>query len=79
MSTQIAKIKGRCETINSMDYERSHIDLTRFWAGSENGRMLQITISDFDNVAHVQLTRKQVKQLAKVLKNAFNDDIYPSE
>jgi hypothetical protein len=44
-----------------------------------NGRMLQLTITNDEGSSYIQLTRTQVKDLSKVLLQAFDDDIYPSE
>lgn len=81
MSTHIKSFDG---TYNEY-YDRwnpvrrpAELDLTRFWGGKDNGRMLQLTILS-DKIAYIQLTQEQVKELAQTLTNAFNDEIYPSE
>lgn len=90
MSTEIKTITGRYEvrryevpgTGNAFDpeYIKSHIHLTRFYGGKENGSMLQITIqNDKRGSTYVQLTQSQVADLAYTLTHAFNTDKYPSD
>ena len=83
MSTEIKEINGRCEsgnyTGNLPRYTNSTISLTRFAGGQQNGAMIQLTISDKDGHAYVQLTKEQVKELAKTLKECYNYKKYPSE
>lgn len=83
MSTRIKTIKGRYESVSRRDspqsvYSTSELDLTRFWGGTANGRMLQLTIQ-CDKTAYIQLTQEQVKELAQTLIDSFDDKIYPSE
>ena len=83
MSTRIKTIKGRYETIGRKigfvaNYAPAELDLTRFWSGTANGRMLQLTIQS-DRTAYIQLTQEQVKELAQTLLDSFDDKIYPSE
>lgn len=79
MSTEIATIQGRYELINRLKpiYRNAEIHVTRFWGG-KNGPMIQIT-TQCDKTAYVQLTREQVQELAEILKNCFNEEIYPSD
>ena len=77
MSTHIDTIKGIRESLITDDRIPTDIHLTRFYGGSENGRMLQITVSGSEG--YIQLTKEEVFELADILKNSFNDDIYPSE
>ena len=85
MSTRIKRIKGRYEYeaitrrgIPLSGYATAELDLTRFWGGTANGRMLQPTIQS-DRTAYIQLTQEQVKELAQTLLDSFDDKIYPSE
>tara|TARA_R110002012_G_scaffold59679_4_gene156319 strand:- start:1585 stop:1827 length:243 start_codon:yes stop_codon:yes gene_type:complete len=80
MSTTIAEITGRMEKYDhktqNPGYVNTYMYINRFYGGKENGRMLQLTTGVN---SYIQLTQDQVKDLAKVLTNAFNDEIYPSE
>jgi hypothetical protein len=83
MSTHIKTIVGRYEIVTRRNnpvsvYDSSELDLTRFWGGTTNGRMLQLTIQG-DRTAYIQLTQEQVKELAQTLIDSFDDEIYPSE
>ena len=82
MSTSIKEISGRYEKIVTPkfmpEYKESTVYLTRFAGGKENGAMIQITIQS-DNIAYIQLTKKQVKELAQALNDSFDYDKYPSE
>lgn len=83
MSTRIAKIKGRYEIITRRNnpvvvYDTAELDLTRFWGGAANGRMLQLTIQG-DKIAYILLTQDQVKELAQTLLDSFDDKKFPSE
>jgi len=82
MSTKIKTIKGRYQNVSSYSHKAAfltgELDLTRFWGGTPNGRMLQLTISS-DRTAYIQLTEAQVKELAQTLTDCFNDKKYPSE
>ena len=67
MGTEIAEIRGRHEkpqigTFTSI-YEPSIIRVKRFWGGTENGVMVQLTM----NGGHVQLNREQMKELIEAL------------
>lgn len=80
MSTHIATIKGRVEEVHTQQkatYIEADLSLVRFYGGKKKGRMLQLTTSG--NEGYIQLTREQVKNLAVILLNSFEDDIYPSE
>ena len=83
MSTDIKTIRGRYESTggygSTLKYAPSDINLTRFFGGQENGAMLQLTICNDKEYAYIQLTQKQVKKLAKVLRDAFDYDKYPSD
>ena len=83
MSTHIKTIVGRYEIVTRRNnpvvvYDNSELHLTRFWGGTKNGSMLQITIQ-CDKTAYIQLTQKQVKELAQTLIDSFDDEKYPSE
>ena len=83
MSTHIKTIVGRYEIVTRRNnpvvvYDNSELHLTRFWGGTIAGRMLQITIQ-CDKTAYIQLTQKQVKELAQTLLDCFDDEKYPSE
>jgi len=41
--------------------------------------MLQLTIDNSNGNSYVQLTQKQVKDLAETLLYVFDDEVYPSE
>lgn len=73
MSTEIGKVKGRFEKNHhgdySVDYGKSKMYVTRFYGGVENGPMLQLTMSN--DRPYIQLTKKEVKKLRKLLKKAF--------
>lgn len=81
MSTEIIEITGKKfvkddnSPINPA-VEPSNIHLNRFWGGLEfNGRAIQVTVG-YD---YVCLTKKQTRELAYALLDAFDNDIYPSE
>lgn len=83
MSTHIKTIVGRYEIVTRRNnpvsvYDTAELDLTRFWGGAANGRMLQLTIQG-DKIAYILLTQDQVKELAQTLLDSFNDEVYPSE
>lgn len=83
MSTRIATLKGRYEERSNTSrfnpaYREATIYVTRFWGGEHNGRMIQLT-TQCDKTAYVQLTQEQIKKLSEILKNCFNDEMYPSE
>lgn len=83
MSTTFKNITGRCESETGWigfkaNYVPSEISLTRF-AGGTNGAMVQVTISDENSHAYIQLTKAQVQELAIALTDAFDYDKYPSE
>ena len=83
MSTTIATIKGIKESKYTKDYSISpeymetFLDITRYYGGHKNGRMLQLTV--LNDEGYIQLTKEQSVELASILLNAFNDNIYPSE
>jgi hypothetical protein len=86
MSTQIAEIIGRKETLilpqnptSHTSYVDSTIYITRFYGGLINRRMLQLTISNDEGHSYIQLTEEQVNNLSKILSQSFNYEIYPSE
>lgn len=91
MSTQIAEITGRKETLvlsqnptfhdntPRISYVDSTLNIVRFWAGNEKGRMLQLTISNNEGHSYIQLTEEQVNDLSHILSLTFDDKIYPSE
>ena len=79
MGTEITEIRGRHEkpqigTFTSI-YEPSIIHLNspisvkRFWGGTENGVMAQLTM----NGGHVQLNREQMKELIEALMECLHD------
>ena len=81
MSTEIKEITGRREVHifpDKNEYDDSILYINRFWGGKD-GIMLQLTISNDDATTYIQLTEKQVEELSKVLSEAFNEEIYPSE
>ena len=82
MSTEIKEIVGRHEINRSFGtgqkYEKSIITIARFFGGRFKGTMLQLTIDQEHMQMHIQLTKRQVKNLIKVLKNAFDYDKYPN-
>lgn len=69
MSKELAVIKGRFEEVTNAEkresrHSESTLSLTSFFGGEANGKMLQMTIQQSDgNIAFVQLTREQVKEL----------------
>lgn len=77
MSTHIETLKGIKESELSNERVETTMSLTRFWGGSEKGRMLQLTVSNPDG--YIQLTEQETIELAKILINSFDDTIYPSE
>ena len=77
MSTHIKNISGLKESTCNNERVETTMNLTRFWGGAEKGRMLQLTINNGDG--YIQLTRKQITELAKTLIDSFDDTIYPSE
>lgn len=83
MSTNIKTITGRyAESYNgdyTANYDDSNIILTRFCDGSNKGTMLQIIINNNKESAYTQLTQKQVKELAEILKESFDYSKYPSD
>ena len=90
MITQIAEIIGRKETFVLPNHQYFNIDprityidstlrIVRFFGGKENGRMLQLTISNDQGHLYIQLTEEQVNDLSHILSLAFDDKIYPSE
>ena len=76
MSTEIKVIKGR-EEYNEK-YCPSELSITRFYAGKDIGRMLQLTING-NRLAHIQLTPHQIYDLGITLLKSFDDTLYPSE
>lgn len=82
MSTDIGTIQGRFERVKSVsestvEYRPSELHLTRFSGGEKMGVMLQMTIQQKDgNMAYIQLTRDQVKELVVKLKEEFNIGSY---
>jgi hypothetical protein len=83
-STHIETIKGRYEDASQKTnattptYKEAELNINRFWGGSDNGRMLQLTIQS-DAINYIQLTKEQVSILKDALNDAFDDEIYPSE
>lgn len=81
MSTKIKTIKGVKEsgfgTVFTPELIPTSMEITRYYGGKRNGRMLQLTVSNGDG--YIQLTQDQVSELARVLMDSFNDEIYPSE
>ncbi len=80
MSTNIAEIIGRMENYDHKNKDVTYINkymyVNRFYGGEKEGRMLQLTTGVN---SYIQLTQDQVKDLIKVLTNAFDDEVYPSE
>lgn len=78
MSTRIGDIEGRYES-QFTDEHRSDtcLSLTRFYGGNELGTMLQLTIENEDG--YIQFTEEQAKELARIILNSFDENIYPSE
>ena len=74
MSTEIGKVKGRNEKNHNADftveYEKTKMFVTRFYGGTENGVMVQLTMSG--DKPYIQLTEKQAKKLVKLLNETFN-------
>lgn len=83
MSTEIKKIKGRCESGKYNEafpiYTKATISLTRFNGGIKNGSMIQLTIQDAEGHAYVQLTKGEIQHLKNVLEDCFNYKKYPSD
>lgn len=84
MGTTIKELDGRYElrhhnVQDAPQYGKSTLSITRFWGGEKNKTMIQITIYNNDECSYVQLTRRQVKKLAEVLKDCYNWRKYPSE
>ena len=53
-----------------------HLNITRFWNWKEPA--IQLTPEIYSQT-YVQLNKKEINKLIKVLKNAFDLDKYPSE
>lgn len=74
MSTQIGKVKGRFEEKHhgdyTVDYGKSKLYVNRFYGGTENGPMVQLTMSN--DKPYIQLTQKQAKKLVKLLNETFD-------
>tara|TARA_R110000782_G_scaffold120006_1_gene210825 strand:- start:1112 stop:1345 length:234 start_codon:yes stop_codon:yes gene_type:complete len=77
MSTQIKRIKGIMESEISNETINTNMSLTRFYGGSINGSMIQLTIENIDG--YIQLTKEQSFELARTLLNSYDKEIYPSE
>lgn len=78
MSTSIELIQGVKES--DFDHQQTvetTMHLNRFYGGAENGSMLQLTVNNSDG--YIQLTEEQSIELAKILLNSFDCQIYPSE
>ena len=78
MSTHIANIKGRVEDTyksspSKIVYKDNTLSINRFWGGTKNGRMIQLTIDE----NYIQLTSKQIEELIKILSNCFDVIKYP--
>jgi len=73
MSTEIGKVKGRYEEKHngdmSVDYSKAKMYVTRFYGGTKNGPMVQLTLDI--NKDYIQLTKKEAKKLSKLLKKTF--------
>jgi hypothetical protein len=77
MSTEIKRIKGIMESEISNETINTKMSITRFYGGSINGSMIQLTVENIDG--YIQLTKEQSFELARTLLNSFDDSIYPSE
>ena len=77
MSTEIKRIKGIMESEISNEIINTKMSITRFYGGSINGSMIQLTVENIDG--YIQLTKEQSFELARTLLNSFDDSIYPSE
>ena len=73
MSTEIGKVKGRFEEKHNgdmtVDYGKSKMYVGRFYGGTENGPMVQLTLDMGKD--YIQLTKKEAKKLRKLLKKTF--------
>lgn len=84
MSTNIKTIEGTYHVYPrrgsfEVKHEKAELHLTRFYNGIEYGRAIQLTVSNADSTSYIHLTEKQCKELAKVLKECFDNNKYPSE
>jgi hypothetical protein len=70
MSTNIATIYGEREAViqpqkGKVQKSRQTMSITRFWGGSQNGVMLQLTIGNW----YIQIDSKGIEELKEVLNN----------
>jgi hypothetical protein len=77
MGTHIKTFKWVKESELYNEKVETSMSLIRFWGGSDNGRMLQLTVINSDG--YIQLTKEESFELALTLLNSFNDTIYPTE
>ena len=77
MSTEIGIIDGQHESVKDGRKLQSKLAVTRFYGGAEQGRMLQLTILNSHN--YIQLTKDDVRALIKLLWDAFDDKVNPSQ
>lgn len=80
MSTDLKTLKGKIETITSIDgklqpfYPSREVYLTSFHGGEEKGKSLQLSFNTLmhENV-HIQLDNATVKELIEILQENFNN------
>jgi hypothetical protein len=74
MSTELTPIKGRIEIpdgkTKTSSYKETELLLTSFYGGTENGRMIQLTLPL--GICHIQMTQQQVRDLLMTLAE-WND------
>ena len=81
MSTEIAEIKTQYQVYpngKGVQYRDDILHVNRFYGGTENGAMIQLTIIN-SKEGYTMLTQEQCKELAQVLNDCFDYDKYPSE
>ena len=84
MSTEIATIQGTCHVPAggfNVKHNEAFLSITRFYNGKDRGINIQLTVSQNGDygVSYIHLTKEQCEELANVLLNCFNQEIYPSE
>lgn len=87
MSTEIKTMKGSCHyhpRRDSFDVQHKDADLyiTRFFNGKDRGANIQLSIAQNggdEGSSYIHLTKNQCDELAKVLLECFDREIYPSD
>jgi hypothetical protein len=86
MSTDIKTIQGTWHKKVNSDYSVEHgdaeISLTRFFAGTDKGANIQVTIQQQGiggETSYIHLTNEQCKDLGHTLLECFDRNKYPSD